>query len=166
MGAAFGAAAAADHVVHVSGGERMSKFRGEEKAMRRNRELVSVCAAAVASALVASQLQAAELQWKGGTGAIGATNYTSDGTNSLAPTTSDFVNIGAGGSVTSSANFNVPGRARIGHNFAFTSPTFAGSATLTVSGGTLTLGGNGAQGVPGAGMVIGYNADGLVNLTG
>jgi hypothetical protein len=88
------------------------------------------------------------------------TNW-SDGTNSpIAPGTTDYLNIGNSGVVTfnSSGGF---GRLRVGHSQAVGG---AGAGTLTVSGAgnllELTLG----AAVPNAGIWVGNNNDGVVNV--
>jgi autotransporter-associated beta strand protein len=128
---------------------------------------VSVCAAAVAATLVASHLSAADLQWRGGTGAIDSANYTTNGTDSVAPVSGDWINIGAGGTVTNTTNYSIPGRMRVGHNFPYT-PGFGGDGTVNLNSGSISLGGNGGAGFAGlrAGLVIGYNANGTFNLNG
>jgi autotransporter-associated beta strand protein len=143
---------------------------------RRKTVLVCAAAAAAAAAVLGSQLSAAEIQWKGGTGDLLATNYTIDGVDTRGVASGDFLNIGANGTVTT-AGTTVPGRVRVGHNFTtFTNldgttgsaSTLTGPATLTVTGGTLSLGGNGSAGTYAgvrAGLVVGYNADGTFNHT-
>src|SRR5687768_9920385 len=135
--------------------------------MRKNAKSVSVCAAAAAaaatavSAMLAPNLSAAEIHWMGGAGDILATNYAKDGVvGAVPPAGGDILDLGANGAVTTTGT-SVPGRVRIGHNFTsfVTDPTtpptqpiptnasiYAGTATLTMSTGTLSLGGNGTIG--------------------
>jgi autotransporter-associated beta strand protein len=135
--------------------------------MKSKNEFVSACAAAVAATLVASHLSAADIQWRGGTGAIDSANYTTNGSDSVAPLSGDWINIGAGGTVTNTTNYSVPGRMRVGHNFPYT-PGFEGDGTVNLNSGSISLGGNGGAGFAGlrAGLVIGYNANGTFNQNG
>jgi fibronectin-binding autotransporter adhesin len=138
------------------------------KMRNQNKALVCAAAAAAVAAMTGTHVTAADVYWKGGTNNITATNYTSDGTNTL-PYNPDAignnVNIGNGGAVTSPTNIqytatppNAPRSIRVGHNFSI----LPGTGSFTVSGGTLAILGEptGATMFDRAAVVVGYNADG------
>src|SRR5262245_54048036 len=73
--------------------------------------------------------------WLGGTGTIDSANY-SNGTSTVAPASTDYVDFGNGGTGTLSAGtvFSV-GKLRVGHGQTLPAPGGAGTGTVTISGG-------------------------------
>jgi len=131
----------------------------------------SVIAAATAVAmgiLSSSSMRAAEIYWQGLSGNLTDPNYTDGIANNLAPAVSgDFLNLGDSGVISHSATSSF-GRIRVGHPFTGGQATGgeAGPATLTVTGGSISVGGNAtfAQGI-GAGLVVGFNSAGTLNIS-
>ena len=123
---------------------------------------VIAAAATVAIAIVSPQLSATVISWQGGTGGLTDANYT-DGTNpNLTPTSADDLQIGSGGTASTSTAGLVFNRLRIAHNGT---PAPTGQGTVTVNGGgTITLGG--ASGSANAGLQVGNTQNGTLNIDG
>lgn len=115
-------------------------------------------------ALVTTQLQAANKFWLGGTGNLADTNYSDGITSPTAPTTSDILFLGNGGTVTRSVagSYSIQ-KLRVGHNQS--TPGGQGAATLTVNNGAvlnLTVGGSNAN----ASLWVGNDNNGTLNIDG
>ena len=154
---------------------KMGTYLRERKMKMRNQNRAVLFAAATAAvaAMAGTHLSAAEVYWKGGAGDLTATNYTSDGTNTIPFTPGDIVNLGGhiitsdpnnSIVVTTSVNYgtlpssNAPTSVHVGHNFG----TLPGPASLFVKSGGLVLLGNptATNAFDNAALVVGYNADG------
>lgn len=113
---------------------------------KQDRAFVCAAAAAAMAAMTATRVTAAEVFWRGGSGNLTDTNYTSDGTNTIPFTAGDIVNLGGLNTsllVTTSVAYtnvtpNAPTSVHVGHNFG----TLPGPASLTVKAGTLVLRGD------------------------
>src|SRR4051812_1238701 len=138
---------------------------------RSNWALLALAAATVCG----GETYGADVYWQGGTDLLNAANYYKPSTgaqNITPPSSTDFSFVGESGvtSVVTGQAYTIP-RLRIGHNFTAGEPSgSAGSGTLNVTGGALTLvgtvetaghtlGSNGA-------LIIGYNNTGAVNISG
>src|SRR5687768_15963998 len=100
--------------------------------------------------------------------------YTKNCTEIIPPASSYIINLSANATIGSAINATF-GRARVGHNFPTYVPdtgspnAFTGPATLDITGGTCTLGGQETGGLfvgLRAGLVIGFNNNGTVNVSG
>jgi hypothetical protein len=72
------------------------------KVRNQNRAFLFAAATAAVAAMAGTQVSAAEVYWKGGPGDLTATNYTSDGVNTIPYAVNDIVNLGANGAVVTS----------------------------------------------------------------
>jgi hypothetical protein len=122
-----------------------------------------ICAGPIV-VLATTQLQAVNLFWLGGTGNLLDSNYSDGTTSPLAPTSSDILFLGNGGTVTHSVagGFGIQ-RLRVGHNQA--TPGGQGTATFTINNGAilnLTLGGSNAN----ASLWVGNENNAVLNVDG
>lgn len=125
-----------------------------------------ICTAAVV-ALFAAPSQALEIFWKGSgvSGTLLDNNWSSNGTDTLTPTSGDILDFGGGGTAT----YSVAGpvsfqKLRVGHGQA--TPGGVGTGTVTISNGAqvnLTVG---ASGNANASLWVGNLQTGTLNIDG
>jgi fibronectin-binding autotransporter adhesin len=134
---------------------------------QRNRSAFVIAAAAVA-AVTAASASAADLFWQGGTGNLTDANYYSAGaaTTNNAPVAGDVVYLGEDGIVNNSSATPSFGKLYVGHNAGGgATEGLPGAATLNVTGGSVATTG-GATGSGNAGVIVGNQNSGTLNIDG
>jgi hypothetical protein len=131
-----------------------------------NRSIITAAALA-AVAMSSSRLSAAEVYWKGGTGNLTDANYTSDGSNSVAPNSvdadPDLVWFGFGGTGTLSTSLSI-GKLRVGHSDASPVAGLTGTGNVTVNNGAVLDLTTGDSGTANAALWVGNTQNGTLNI--